>query len=140
LTIFFSFNLKSIFLNDYQVFIKLGIITGIIILGVMIFLTGIDNFPPTTSATMIDSLKNDITNFSSKASNSVEQKIGQSINNVVDKTSDSITDEITKAGNKVTDKIFDVKDTSQKIINEEISNFNPIESIKNVFTTTIQTP
>jgi len=54
-------------------FIKLGIIDGIIILGVMIFSTEIDNFPPTISAIMIDS-KNDVTNFSFNASNSVEHK------------------------------------------------------------------
>jgi len=48
-------------------------------------------------------------------------KIGQSINNVVDETSNSINYEITESGNKITDQISDVKETSQKIINEKIS-------------------
>ena len=40
-------------------FIKLGIIAGIVILGGMIFSNEIDNLFPTTSATVFDSLKND---------------------------------------------------------------------------------
>jgi len=114
-------------------FIKLGIIIGVIILGGMIFSTEIDNLFPTTSATVIDSLKNDVTSFGSKASDSVEQRIDQSFDKIVDKTSNSITNEVTEVGDKVTKEISDVKVASQKIINEEVSNFNPIESIKNIF-------
>lgn len=120
-------------------FIKLGIIIGIIILGGIIFSTEINNLFPTTSAIVTDSLKNDITSFGSKSSNSVEQRIDKSINNIADKTSNSITNEIGKVGNKVTDEISNVEETSQKIINEKISNFNPVEPIKNIFTT-IQIP
>jgi len=104
-------------------FIKLGIIAGIVILGGMIFSTEIDNIFPNTSATVFDSLMDDISNFGSAASDSVEQRLDQSIDKIVDKTSNSITNEITE-----------VKESSQKTINEEISNFNPIESITNIFT------
>jgi len=115
-------------------FIKLGIIAGIVILGGMIFSNEIDNLFPTTSATVFDSLKNDVSIFGSKASDSVEQRIDESIDKIVDKTSKSISDEISNVGDKVTDEISDVRESSQKVIKDEISNFNPIESIQNIFT------
>jgi hypothetical protein len=114
-------------------FIKLGIFAGIIILGGMIFSNEIDNLFPTTSATVFDSLKNDITNFGSKASDSVEQRIDSSIDKIVDKTSESISDEISDVGDKVSNEISDVKESSQKLIKEEVSNFDPIKSIQNIF-------
>jgi len=114
-------------------FIKLGIIVGIVILGGMIFSNEIDNLFPTTSATVIDSLKNDVSSFGSKASDSVEKRIDSSIDKIVDKTSESISEEISEAGDKVTNKISKAKESSQKMIKEEILNFNPIESIQNIF-------
>ena len=114
-------------------FIKLGIIAGIVILGGMIFSNEIDNLFPTTSATVFDSLKNDVSNFGSQASDSVEQRIDSSIDKIVDKTSESISEEISEAGDKVTNEISEAKESSQKVIKEEISNFNPIESIQNIF-------
>ena len=117
-----------------MMFIKLGIIVGIVILGGMIFSNEIDNLFPTTSATVLDSLKNDISIFGSKASDSVEQRIDSSIDKIVDKTSESISNEISDAGDKISDEISEVKESSQKTIKEEILNFNPIESIQNIFT------
>ena len=114
-------------------FIKLGIIAGIVILGGMIFSTEIDNIFPTTSATVFDSLMNDVTNFGTIASDSVEQRIDESIDKIVDKTSSSITNEISEAGDNITYEISEAKDSSQKTINAEISNFDLIESIKNIF-------
>jgi len=115
-------------------FIKLGIIAAIVILGGMIFSNEIDNLFPTTSATVLDSLKNDVSIFGSKASDSVEQRIDSSIDKIVDKTSESISNEISDAGDKISDEISEVKESSQQTIKEEISNFNPIESIQNIFT------
>ena len=116
-----------------MMFIKLGIIAGIVILGGMIFSNEIDNLFPTTSATVFDSLKNDVSIFGSKASDSVEQRIDSSIDKIVDKTSQSISNEISDAGNKISNEISEAKESSQKTIKEEISNFNPIESIQNIF-------
>jgi len=115
-------------------FIKLGIIAGIVILGGMIFSNEIDSFFPTTSATVFDSLKNDMNIFGTKASDSVEQRIDSSIDKIVDKTSESISNEINNVGDKVSNEILDVKESSQKLIKEEVFNFNPIESIQNIFT------
>ncbi|QLH03702.1 hypothetical protein C5F47_09205 [Nitrosopumilus cobalaminigenes] len=115
-------------------FIKLGIIAGIIILGGMVFSNEIDTLFPSTSASVFDSLKQDASNFGSKASDSVEQRIDSSIDKIVDKTTESISEEISEVGDKVTNEISEVKESSQKTINEEISNFNPIESIQSIFT------
>ncbi|MGY5146422.1 MAG: hypothetical protein ACW9W4_00240 [Candidatus Nitrosopumilus sp. bin_7KS] len=114
-------------------FIKLGIIAGIVILGGMIFSNEIDNLFPTTSATVLDSLKNDVDIFGSKASDSVEQRIDSSIDKIVDKTSESISNELSDTGDKISNEISEVKESSQKTIQDEISNFNPIESIQNIF-------
>ena len=115
-------------------FIKLGIIIGIIILGGMIFLNEIDSFLPTTSATVVESLKNDMNIFGTKALDSVEQRIDSSIDKIVDKTSESISNEISNVGDKVSNEISDVKESSQKSIKEKVSNFDPIKSIQNIFT------
>lgn len=115
-------------------FIKLGIIVGIIILGGMIFSNEIDSFLPTTSATVFDSLKNDMNIFGTKALDSVEQRIDSSIDKIVDKTSESISNEISNVGDKVSNEISDVKESSQKSIKEKVSNFDPIKSIQNIFT------
>jgi len=117
-----------------MMFIKLGIMVGVVILGGMIFSNEIDNLFPTTSATVLDSLKNDVSIFGSKASDSVEQRIDSSIDKIVDKTSESISNEISDAGDKISNEISEVKESSQKTIQEEILNFNPIESIQNIFT------
>ena len=116
-----------------MMFIKLGIIAGIVILGGMVFSNEIDNLFPTTSATVFDSLKNDVSIFGSKASDSVEQRIDSSIDKIVDKTSESISNEISDAGDKISDEISEVKESSQQTIKDEILNFNPIESIQNIF-------
>ena len=115
-------------------FIKLGIIIGIIILGGMIFSNEIDSFLPTTSATVVESLKNDMNIFGTKALDSVEQRIDSSIDKIVNKTSESISNEISNVGDKVSNEISDVKESSQKSIKEKVSNFDPIKSIQNIFT------
>ena len=115
-------------------FIKLGIIAGIVILGGMIFSNEIDSFFPTTSATVIDSLKDDVLGIGEKASNSVEQRIDESIDKIVNNTNNAITNKISDAGEKISNEISEAKESSQKKITEEVSNFDPIESIKNIFT------
>ncbi|MFQ5781662.1 MAG: hypothetical protein ACE5GR_01240 [Nitrosopumilus sp.] len=115
-------------------FIKLGIIIGIVILGGMIFSNEIDTLFPTTSATVLDSLKDDVADLGSKASDSVEQRIDESIDKIVDKTNNAITNEISEAGDTISNEIIEAKESSQKVITEEVSNFNPLESIQNIFT------
>jgi predicted PurR-regulated permease PerM len=114
-------------------FIKLGIIIGIVILGGMIFSNEIDNLFPNTSATVLDSLKNDVSNFSSKALDSVEQRIDDSIDKIVDNTNNSISNKINDVGDEVSSKISETKESSQKMINDEISNFNLIEYVQSIY-------
>jgi len=114
-------------------FIKLGIIAGIIILGGMIFSNEIDILFPTTSATVLDSLKTDVSDFSSEALDSVEKRVDDSIDKIVDRTSDSIANEISYAGDKVSSKVSEAKESSQKMINKEILNFNLIEYIQSFY-------
>ena len=115
-------------------FIKLGIMVGIVILGGMIFSNEIANLLPTTSATVFDSLKDDVVNFGSNAADSAGQRIGQFIDTLTDKISGTVTNEISEAGDKITNEIYEAKETSQKAITQGISNFNPIESIQSIFT------
>lgn len=115
-------------------FIKLGIIAGIIILGGMIFSNEIDVLFPSTSASVVNSLKDDVSNFGAIASESVEKRIDESIDKIVDKTSNAITDEISEIGNDISNEISDVRKSSQQTISEKFFNFNPIESIQNIFT------
>ncbi|PBO85869.1 MAG: hypothetical protein COA77_01545 [Thaumarchaeota archaeon] len=115
-------------------FIKLGIIAGIIILGGMIFSNEIDVLFPSTSASVVNSLKDDVSNFGAIASESVEKRIDESIDKIVDKTSNAITDEISEIGNDISNEISDIRKSSQQTISEKISNFNSIESIQNIFT------
>ena len=114
-------------------FIKLGIIIGVVILGGMIFSNEIDNLFPNTSTVVLDSLKNDTSNFSSKALDSVEQRIDDSIDTIVDNTSNSVSNKISDVGDKVASKISEAKESSQKMINEKISDFDLIEYIQNIY-------
>ena len=115
-------------------FIKLGIIAGILILSGMIFSNEIDTLFPSTSTNVVNSLKEDVSNFGTKATDSVEKRIDESIDKIIDKTGDAITNEISETGDKISDKISDVRESSQQTITEKISNLNPIESIQNIFT------
>ena len=106
-------------------FIKLGIIAGIVILGGVIFSTEINNIFPSTSAAVVDSLKTDVVDLSTKTSDSIEQRIDESIDQIVTETNN--------AGNKISNEIHEAQESSQKLIAEEISDFNPIESLQNLF-------
>ena len=113
--------------------IKLGIIIAAIVLGGMIFSNEIDILLPNTSATIVDSLKNDASGFSSKALGSVEQRIDDSIDQIIDNTSNSISSKINGVGDKISDKIPDTRELSQKMFNDKISNFDFIEHIQSIY-------
>ncbi len=118
--------------------IKLSVIVGIIVFGSIIFSDELLSIYSNSSEKTFNSFKDDLSNFSLIASNSVEKKIDSSIDKIIDKTSDSITnkisDEINTAGDKISNEILDVKESSQQIITDKISNFSLIESIQNIFT------
>ena len=55
-------------------FLKLGIIVGIVIISGVIFSSEINTLFPNTSATAINSLEDDVKNLGSKAVGSAEKK------------------------------------------------------------------
>jgi len=118
--------------------IKLSIIVGIVVFGSIIFSDELLSIYSNSSEKTFNSFKDDFSNFSLIASDSVEKKIDSSIDKIVDKTSNSITnkisDEINTAGDKISNEILDAKESSQQIITDKISNFSLIESIQNIFT------
>jgi len=118
--------------------IKLSIIVGIVVFGSIIFSDELLSIYSNSSEKTFNSFKDDFSNFSLIASDSVEKKIDSSIDKIVDKTSNSITnkisDEINTAGDKISNEILDAKESSQQIITNKISNFSLIESIQNIFT------
>ena len=97
-------------------FIKLGLIVGIVILGGLIFSSEITTLFPNSSTTVANSLKDYVSNLSSKVTDSAEKRISESFHSVVDKTNDTMNKEISKAEDTITNKI---------------SNFSPVESIQN---------
>ena len=113
-------------------FIKLGIITGILILAGLIFLPEIDYTLSVISNMTVDSLKDDVTNFGIDTSNSVEQRITKSIDTITGKANNTLTSEISEYGIKTTDEISKAVESSQKTIYERISDFNPIKYIENI--------
>jgi hypothetical protein len=118
--------------------IKLSIIVGIVVFGSIIFSDELLSIYSNSSEKTFNSFKDDFSNFSLIASDSVEKKIDSSIDKIVDKTSDSITNkisnEINTARDKISNEILDAKESSQQIITNKISNFSLIESIQNIFT------
>ena len=113
-------------------FIKLGIIAGVLVLAGFMFSTEIENLFPTTSAAVTDSLKDDVSDIGSRATDVAEKRIDESIDRLVDKTSNTLKNELNDAGDRISSEISDVKDSSQQIIDEEISGFNPLGFFQNL--------
>ena len=97
------------------------------------FSTEIESLLPTTSATVTNSLKDDVSDLRSKAADSAEKRIDESIDEIVDKTGNKLKNEINEAGDRITSEIYEVKNSSLQRINEEISDFNPLDFLQNVF-------
>ena len=132
--------------------IKLGIIGAILILGGMMFSTEITTLFPSTSALLSDSLKNDINSLNDKITNSAENRLDTSIDRTIQSVSDSVYEGITDTGDKLVENVNEkisegITDTgdniktqivessqlSKEIIVNEVSEFNPLNFIKNIF-------
>ena len=124
-------------------FIKLGIIAGVLILGGMIFSNELGILFPSTSATAVDSLKDDVATFSNKATGTIEQKIDESadkltksVDTVVDRTNNVIKNEVAETGKKIVNTVSGTGDKISHEVTEtgeKISSFSPVESISNIF-------
>ena len=132
--------------------IKLGIIGAILILGGMMFSTEITTLFPSTSALLSDSLKNDINSLNDKITNSAENRLDTSIDRTIQSVSDSVYEGITDTGDKLVENVNEkisegITDTgdniktqieessqlSEEVIVNEVSEFNPLNFIKNIF-------
>lgn len=102
--------------------VKLGIIAAVLIVGGLIFSSEINGLFPSTSNSLVGSIKEDTEEIGTKATESLEKRLDLSIDKVVEKTNEQINSGIN-----------DVKDSSKNIIPNEIKKFNPLESIGNIF-------
>ena len=114
-------------------FLKLGIIVFIMVIGGIAFSSEISTLFPNTSTTAANSLKDDVQNLSSKTVDSAEKKIEESLNKIIDTTNEKITDEVDKAENHIATEISKTKESTQTAIDETFSSFNPIEPITDIF-------
>jgi hypothetical protein len=85
--------------------IKLGIIAAVLILGGMMFSTEITELFPSTSALLADSLKNDINALNEKVTNSAENRLDTSIDKTIQSVSDSVYQGITETGDKLVENV-----------------------------------
>ena len=105
-------------------FIKLGIIAGILVAAGLIFSSEINSIFPNTSASLTESLKDDVNSLGAKASESVENRLNTSLDRVVSKTSETIDDGIAKT-----------QESSKDFFSNELTKINPVESLTNIFNT-----
>lgn len=85
--------------------IKLGILTGLLILGGIIFSSEIQSFFPNTSTNGVDSLKSDVKILTTKTVETAEEKIESSINQTHTKLVEIKGESSDYIEKKITDKI-----------------------------------
>lgn len=96
-------------------FIKLGIMIGAIIIGGLIFANEINTFLPATSASVADSLKEDVTNLSINATDSVEQRLDESINKILDESEKTASNQLNNTGEVIVNELAVVNDSMQQV-------------------------
>jgi len=109
--------------------IKLGIIAAVLILGGMMFSTEITTLFPNTSALLADSLKDDINALNEKVTNSAGNRLDSSIDETIQNVSDSVYEGITETGDKLVENVNEkisegITETGDKLVenvNEKIS-------------------
>ena len=114
-------------------FLKLGIIVGIVIIGGIVFSSEISTLFPNTSTTTVNSLKEDVKNLGTQAAETTEKKVNESFNEISEKANKKLNEEIDKTSDNIHNKISETGESTQMIISENISSFNPIEPIQNFF-------
>jgi hypothetical protein len=93
-----------------------------LIVGGLIFSSEINGLFPNTSNSVVESLKEDVGEISTKATESVEKRLDKSIDNVVEKTNE-----------QVNSGINNVKESSKNILSNEVEKLNPVKVIENIF-------
>ncbi len=133
--------------------IKLGIIVAVVVLGGIIFSTEITSLFPSTSVQLADSLKDDIYEINSKITDSAENRLDTSIDKTIQSVSNSgkigkllktgdkmvenvnekISEGITETGDNIKSEIVKSSELSTEIIGDKVSEFDPFTFIKNTF-------
>ncbi len=103
-------------------FLKLGIICAILILGGLVFSSEINELFPSTSGSIVESLNEDISGIGTTVTESVEKRLDTSIDKIVEKTSEQINTEIN-----------DVKEFSNNILSDELEKLNSLGAIVDLF-------
>ncbi len=103
--------------------IKLGIIAGVVILGTMIVLNETSLFPQ--ASTQLHNTLDDTKNATLTATDALEYAINDTVSNVMNAS--------TKVGHQITDEIGHVTEQSKSTIESSIEDFNPLESVQDVF-------
>lgn len=96
-------------------FIKLGIMICAVIVGGLIFANEINTFLPTTSASVADSLKEDVTNLGNNATDSVEQRLDESIDKVLVKSKNTATNQLSGVGEIIANEMAVVNDSIEQV-------------------------
>lgn len=113
--------------------IKLVIIAGVVIFGVMLFSSEIQTFLPSTSSAVVDSFKTDVANLTLQASDSVEQRLDTTVDTVKNTTDNILSEQLNSAEILIADGITDVTDSTHSVIDDGLSNIPPLESLTSIF-------
>ena len=103
--------------------IKLGIIACVMILAVMVIVNETTLFPQATET--VNTAIDDTTKVTLTATEALEHTINDTVTNVMDTT--------IEVGDQVTEEIEHVTEQSKNSIESGLEDFNPFESISDVF-------
>ena len=98
-------------------FVKLGIIAVILVVGGLLFSLEITSLFPNISASITESLKDDISNLSTKTSDTLESRID---------------DVMIQANEKINNGITEAKESSTIFLSNELTKINPFESLTSI--------
>ena len=97
-------------------FIKLGILAVGLVVGGLIFANEVDMFLPTTSATLTDSLKVDVTNISNNATDAVEKRMDESVGDVLNETSSIVSNQLSNAGETISNELAEMRESTEQVM------------------------
>ena len=98
-------------------FIKIIIISGILLIGLAVFSAENDNIFSTASGNVINSMKENVGSIGDKTTKSIENRLDSSVKLVDEKTTD------------INNQIIGAKESSQKFLAEKISKINILDNV-----------
>ena len=98
-------------------FIKIIIISGILLIGLAVFSAENDNIFSTASGNVINSMKENVGSIGDKTTKSIENRLDSSVKLVDEKTTD------------INNQIIGAKESSQNFLAEKISKINILDNV-----------